>query len=166
MLLRVCPWTSIRRISKQMKMTTNGPTSSDSPNVTRGLTCLTHDVIELTELQMQLLALDVKDSWEASRTAIVLAIVGVSVLTGAIPVALAAFAELLIAYFRLPLAAGYSVAAIFGMVCASACIAIAWIRVRRGLVGLRQSREELRRNIAAVKACVRNYTAENLPAND
>lgn len=136
-----------------METTTNGPSSSESPSVTRSLACLTHDVIELAELQVQLLVLDVNNSWEASRTAIVLVIVGASFLAGAVPVALAALAELLIAHFSWPLAAGYSVAALVGIVCASACIAIAWIRVRRGLVGLKRSREELRRNIAAVKAC-------------
>lgn len=147
-------------------MTTDGQPQTEKPSVANSLSGLTHDVIELAELQAQLFALDVKETSQGTRTALILAVVGACALLGAVPIALTALAELLIAQLSWSSAASYGVATLVGIMLASALLVAAWVRFRSGVVTLKRSRDELSRNLAWVKANLRSRTTRNPTANN
>ena len=88
-------------------MNTNGRTRVEQPNVATSFSELTHDAIELAELQAQLLALDLKETSESTKVSLTLGVVGTCLLLGSIPVALIALAELLIEQLDWSRAAGF-----------------------------------------------------------
>jgi uncharacterized membrane protein YqjE len=134
----------------------NGRYQGTTPNVAQSVSDLTHDVIELTELQSQLFALDVKQSTEKARTTLILAVVGVCVLLGTIPVALLALAAILMYLFEWSAAAANSVAALVGLVIAGGILGVAYSYVKKGLVSMERSRDELKRNVAWLKSSLRD----------
>jgi hypothetical protein len=142
-------------------MSTNGQSRNDSPGVATSFAGLTHDVIELAELQAQLLALDMKSTSRKARTSLVLIVIGVCVLLGTVPVALMTFAELLIQQFGWSNAAGFASATLLGVLLAAGILGAAWARFRAGVVTMQRSREEFNRNIAWVKSSLRNRAQEN-----
>jgi hypothetical protein len=142
-------------------MNTNGKSRTETPNVATSFAGLTHDVIELAELQAQLLALDVKTTSQKSRTSLILAIVGVCLLLGTIPIALVAVAELLIQQFGWSRVAGFASAGLLGAVLSAGILGAAWARFRTGIATMQRSREEFSRNIAWVKSSLRNKAQDN-----
>jgi uncharacterized membrane protein YqjE len=142
-------------------MSTNGRARNDEPNVAASFSELTHDAIELAELQAQLFALDLKQTSQSTRISLMLAVAGVCVLLGATPVALMALAAFLVQQFGWSPAAGYGVAAMVGVAVSVAILAIAWSRFPTGIVTMRRSREELSRNIAWVKSSLRSRAQPN-----
>lgn len=147
-------------------MRTNGRPQTDKPNVADSLGGLTHDVIELAELQAQLFALDVKESTQSTRTALVLAIVGVCVLLGSIPVVLIALAELLVQQLNWSAAVSYGVATLVGIVISVVLLLTAWARFRSGIVTMKRSREELSRNVTWVKSSLRRRATAAPPSEE
>lgn len=147
-------------------MKTNGRPQTDKPNVADSLGGLTHDVIELAELQAQLFALDVKETTQSTRTALMVAIVGVCVLLGSIPVALISLAELLIEQLNWSAAASYGVATLVGIVISVGLLLTAWARFRSGIVTMKRSREELSRNVAWLKSGLRRRATASPPMPD
>jgi hypothetical protein len=142
-------------------MSTNGQSRKESPGVATSFAGLTHDVIELAELQAQLLALDVKSTSQKARTSLVLVVIGVCVLLGTTPVALLTFAELLIQQFGWSRAASFASATLLGALLAAGILGAAWARFRAGVVTIQRSREEFNRNIAWVKSNLRTRAHEN-----
>jgi uncharacterized membrane protein YqjE len=126
-----------------------------TPNVAASVSDLTHDVIELSELQVQLLTLDVKQSVEKARACLVLAVVGACMLLGTIPVALLAFAALLVQGLGWSIAASTAVATFVGLLIAGVVFGVAYSYIKKGLVSFDRSREELRRNVAWLKTTLR-----------
>src|SRR4051812_4411783 len=94
----------------EAKMITNGRVREKEPNVAASFSELTHDVIELAELQTQLFTLDIKNTTQKTRTSLVLAIVGSCFLLGSIPVALIAIAQVFIEQLEWSRAAAFAVA--------------------------------------------------------
>lgn len=137
-------------------MNGNGRYPTKIPNVAASVSELTHDVIELTELQARLLMLDFKKSSERTRTCLILGVVGVCLLLGTIPVALLALAELLVEQLEWSRAAALGVATLVGLALSAIVAAVAWGYVKQGLISLDRSREELNRNIAWLKSTLRN----------
>ena len=142
-------------------MNTNGRVRTDEPNVAASFAGLSHDVIELAELQAELFALDVKDTSQTARTAFILSAAGIVVLLGSIPVALVTFAMVLIEQLGWSNAAGYGTATAAGILLGAGILAAAWARFRRSVITLHRSRDELRRNVAWVKASLRNRAQPN-----
>ncbi len=68
-------------------MITNGRAHAKEPNVATSFSELAHDVIELTELQAQLMVLDVKNATQKTRTSVILGVTAFCMLLGSIPVA-------------------------------------------------------------------------------
>jgi uncharacterized membrane protein YqjE len=135
-----------------------------TPNVAASVSDLTHDVIELSELQVQLLTLDVKQSVEKARACLVLAVVGACMLLGTIPVALLAFAALLAEQLGWSYAAAGAMAAFVGLLIAGVVLGVAWSYIKKGLVSFDRSREELRRNVAWLKSTLRTRGQAVQPA--
>jgi len=140
-------------------MITNGRVREKEPNVAASFSELTHDVIELAELQVQLLGLDMKETTQKTRTSLILAILGVCMLLGSIPVALIALGEFLVEQMGWAQSTGLIVATLVGVVLSLLILAAAWWRLRSGMGTLQRSREELNRNIAWIKASLRSGPA-------
>jgi len=137
-------------------MTTNGHYNGKAPNVAASVSDLTHDVIELSELQAQLLTLDARQSVEKARICLVLAVVGVCMLLGTIPVALLALAALLVQLLEWSIAAAMATSMLVGLAITAAVFAFAYSYIKKGIVSFDRSRQELRRNIAWIKSTLRN----------
>lgn len=133
----------------------NGHPDGKKPNVTEGVTGLTHDVIELAELQVQLLQLDMRQSFDKARTCVILAVVGACLLLGTIPVALLTLAAVLYEQAGWSIAASAGVAALVGLLVTAAILGVAWSYMNKGMVTLERSRDELRRNVAWLKSTLR-----------
>jgi uncharacterized membrane protein YciS (DUF1049 family) len=143
----------------EAKMNTNGRVREEEPNVATSFSGLAHDVIELGELQAQLFAHDVKSTTQKTRTSLILAVVGVCVLLGAIPVLLFALGELISEQTGWPLSAGLAIAAVVGIAISAAILAVAWNRLNVGLSSMQRSRDEFSRNVAWVKSSLRSQTS-------
>lgn len=143
-------------MDNQAKMTTNGRANRNGPSVTASFSELTHDVIELAELQAQLLALDVKETSLSTRTSVLLLIAGMGILLGSIPIALIAFAEVLIEQASWSHALSYAVSTLLGLALSAGLMLTAYSRFKNGVGALRRSREELSRNVAWIKSNLRS----------
>lgn len=139
-------------------MSTDTQTRTKQPNVAASVSGLTHDVIELAELQAQLFSVELKETTQNTRTSLLLGVVGVCILLGTVPVALIALAQLLVEQLGWSQAAGYGVATLVGLAASGAFAAGAYSHFRTGVATMRRSRDELSRNIAWVKSSLRNRT--------
>ena len=137
-------------------MNGNGRLHTKMPDVAGNFAELAHDVIELSELQSQLLMLDLKKSSQRMRTCLILGITGICLLLGTIPVVLLALAQLLAEQLGWSQAAGLAVAALVGLGLAAIVVGAAWAIFRSGLISLERSRNELNRNIAWIKSTLRS----------
>ncbi|HEX3598876.1 MAG TPA: phage holin family protein [Lacipirellulaceae bacterium] len=147
-------------------MSTNGRARSEEPSVATSFSELTHDVIELAELQAQLFSLDLKESSQSTRTSLLFAVVSVCLLLGTVPAALIALAETLVREFGWSAPAGFGVATLTGLLVSAGFGAAAWSRFRAGVVTMRRSRDELSRNVAWIKASLRNRAQGTSTGND
>jgi hypothetical protein len=136
-------------------MTGNGRHNGKIPNVAASVSDLTHDVIELSELQVQLVALDAKYSVQKARTCLVMAVIGAAMLLGTIPVALITIAAVLVETLEWSYAVSAGVATLVGLVITSIVLGLAYGYLKSGLVSFDRSTEELRRNIAWLKSTLR-----------
>ena len=144
----------------ETKMNTNGRIRDEEPNVATSFSGLAHDVIELGELQAQLFAHDVKSTATKTRTSLVLAVVGLCVLLGTIPVLLIALGQFIAEQTGWPQSAGLAIAAVIGIVASAVFMAVARNRLSAGLNSMQQSRDELSRNIDWIKASLRSQPAK------
>jgi hypothetical protein len=147
-------------------MNTDGRVKTERPNVATSFSELTHDAIELAELQAQLLALDIKETSQSTKTSLILAIVGSCLLLGTIPIALIAMAELLIEQLDWSHSASYGVATLVGILVSAGILATAFARFRSGISSMKRSREELSRNIAWIKTSLRSRAGASTAVND
>lgn len=143
----------------------NSNGNSKAPNVAASVSDLTHDVIELAELQTQLFSLDAKQSVSKARACFVMAVVGVAMLLGTIPVALLTVAALLVEQAAWSWAAAAGMATFIGLLITAGVLGVAYAYVKNGLLNFDRSREELRRNLGWVKSTLRTRgSAEKLAA--
>jgi hypothetical protein len=150
----------------QTAMNTNGRKHGTEPSVATSVAGLTHDVIELAELQGQLFALAVKHTTKNVESALVMTVVGACLLIGAVHVGLIALAEFLIAEFGWTKTSGYGVATLIGVVISLGVLGVAWAQLRSGFGALNRSREELKRNIAWIKSNLRSRATANSGTGD
>jgi hypothetical protein len=137
-------------------MNINGRPRTSEPNVAASFADLTHDIIELGELQAQLLVCDVKKTSQNVRTSLVLFIIGIGLLLGCVPIILMTLAELLRWQWDWSPPAAYAVAAFVGLVCCAILLGLGYMKIKTGFEALNRSREELNRNIAWLKSTLRN----------
>jgi len=137
-------------------MITNGRVREKEPNVATSMSELTHDVIELAELQTQLFALDVKSTTRKTRTSLILAVVGICLLLGSIPIGLMAIAYMFIERLAWSQAAGLAVAMLIGLVLSGGFLAAGYAQITKGMGAMKRSRDELSRNIAWIKSNLRS----------
>lgn len=147
-------------------MSTNGRARTNEPNVASSFAGLTHDVIELAELQSQLLAIEARQTAQRTRMSLILATVGVCFLLGSISIALIELAELLLAWTEWPRAACYGISTLVGLALSIGLVVAAWLQFKSGIKQLDRSRDELSRNIAWVKSSLRSRADRNPTAAD
>ncbi len=133
----------------------NGRYPGKTPNVAASVGDLTHDVIELSELQVQLASLDAKQSIANLKTCVVMAVIGAAMLLGTIPVALLAIAAVFVERLEWPYDASIGVATGIGLLLAGTGLAVAYSYVKSGLLSFERSRNELQRNIAWLKSTLK-----------
>jgi hypothetical protein len=144
----------------QTEMSINGKAGAKRVNVVADFSELAHDVIELSELQAKLLALDVKATTRRMRAAIAFAIVGACILLGSVPVVLMIAAEALVEFAAWSRTASTALAAAIGLLLSAIVLAIAWQRLKTMLTAFDRSREELSRNLLWLKTSLqRNSSA-------
>jgi hypothetical protein len=136
-------------------MNGNGKAQTKMPDVAASVSDLTHDVIELSELQAKLLILDVKQTSQNARTCLILGAAGACLLLGTVPVALIFLGELLDG-LGMSRVAGFGVATLVGIALVATLFGLAWWHVKSGMVSLQRSRDELNRNIAWIKSTLRS----------
>jgi hypothetical protein len=147
----------------QAEVNTNGHGKPREPNVAASFTGLAHDAIELAELQARLLKLDAQAAARNSGIGAGLAVVGVCLLLGCVPVALVALGEWFVLQFEWTRASAYAAAAAIGLAAAGGAAAAAWLRVRTALASLQRSRDELNRNLAWIKSSLKRGKTTTSP---
>jgi hypothetical protein len=137
-------------------MSENGRNRTQMPDVAGSVSGLTHDMIELAELQSQLLLLDLKKSTQKTRTCVTLAVIGLCLLLASMPVALAALAALLVEQLEWSQSAALGVATLVGLVMAGIFAGAAYAVARQGILSIERSRDEFNRNIAWIKSTLKD----------
>jgi uncharacterized membrane protein YqjE len=140
----------------EAKMNTNGRIKTDIPDVAGSFSDLTHDVIELTELQSKLLVLDIKKSSQRLQSCAILAVIGVCLLLGTFPVALLALSQVFVQQFAWSQAAALGAATLLGLLLTAAAAGAAWSIFQSGVISLNRSREEFSRNVDWLKSTLKN----------
>lgn len=148
--------------------TMNGTRDSQStapPSPTRevfeGAAEILHDVTELAELQVELLASDVRATIRRSSAALGVLAVGVCGVLGVIPVLLLALAEILMTSFDLNRFASLLIAGGVGTV-ASLIAAYFGVRgIKRSLTSLDNSKTELKKNVKWMKRALRRSSSSH-----
>ncbi len=125
--------------------------TSPARNVARNMADVWHDVVNLSELQVKLTALDAREALEQSRSAILLIAAGCCLALAALPILLAAAALWLIEQTSLTPATAFALAALVGIVFGGGLVVGGWLVLRRGFRGFQRSAGEFSRNIDWLK---------------
>jgi Putative Actinobacterial Holin-X, holin superfamily III len=133
----------------QATMNGNKPPSA-AAGATRNASAVLGEVVALAELQALLLGEDYRESKRRLATAAVALLVGVALLWAALPVALIALAAVL-SDAGLSAAAAYGIAALAAVLVAGTALWWGWRRLHSALGVFARSRDELNRNLAAVR---------------
>lgn len=110
-----------------------------------------HDATELAELQVKLLVTDMNATLRKSSISLFVLTIAGCLLLGLIPIALLAFAELLVHGLGWSRPIALITAAALGLLLATVTGAIGAIRFQRSLTELNNSRAELERNLNWIK---------------
>ena len=145
---------------KKMRVTNrtlNG--APQKPQVLRSLSHLAHNVIELSELQVQLLKTDGDRAVERVKSSIVFAGVSVALLLSSLPVLLLAAAEALIVYAEWNRPLSFLVAAMTSLFACALCAAVGWQKFKQSYGSFSRSSDEFSRNVAWLKSELRGGAA-------
>ena len=142
-------------------MNTNGRThKSNAAPTTRvggGLAGLVRDVMSLAELQLKLLSVDAKEASARIVTPIILLAVGTILALCSIPLGLIAIAQVLHLEAGWHPAVATAVALLIGLVLAGILAFVGYLGLRRCILPMQRSRDELERNIKWLKSALRRY---------
>jgi len=133
-------------------MITNGKPQIKETHMAASFSELARDVVELTELQGKLVAIDAVTAWQRMKGGLLLVVVGACVLLACLPIVLLIGAYALIEFAGWSHTAGMAVAGGGGLVIASMLLAVAYYRLKTMLEPFNRSREELSDNLAWLKA--------------
>jgi hypothetical protein len=129
----------------------NGSATSAANVVAKGMGELTHDIVSLAELQLELFRIDCRKGLKRILSPVALLLVAGIVAVGTVSIALMLVAEFLTQTAGLSRAAAFSIAAMSGFIAAVAIGVVGWSYLR-GVVGVfERSREEFTRNMTWIK---------------
>jgi hypothetical protein len=140
--------------------TVNGSHGRESPAqaLAGNAAALAHDLLTISELQIQLLIADLRRLWRGALWALGAWLVGLGLLAAAMPIALAGIGLWLADATAQTPAAGLLWVALFAVLLMAILIAAGWWQCRRQLAGLQRSRRELQDNLATLKRILSNYS--------
>jgi len=134
---------------------------SPTREVFEGAAEILHDVTELAELQVELLASDIRATIRRSSVALAVLAVGICGILGVIPILLLALAEILTTSFDLSRFASLLIAGGVGTV-ASLIAAFFGVRgFKRSLSSLDNSKTELKKNVKWMKRSLRRSSSSH-----
>lgn len=129
----------------------NGKRPSAAAGVRDGVGDLLHDVVSLSELQAQLLAVDARESIQKAQTPVILLGAGIAVGLGAVPVLLLGLAEALVLLLDWPRAVAYPVSGLVGAALGGGLVYAAWRQAADVIGVFKRSQDELAENIKWIK---------------
>ncbi len=129
----------------------NGAPESVTKSLVRDVGEFAHDVITLTELQGQLFVTDLRECRRRVLVPGIVLLCGIALGLACFPIALAAFALLLIQVFETTYAAGFLLAVVAGAVLSALLSVIGWFQICKHAAVLRRSQHELVRNLRWIK---------------
>ena len=129
----------------------NGSTQSPPKGVAKGMGELTHDIVSLAELQLELFRVDFREGLRRILIPVVLLLFAGIVAVGTVPIALMLVAELLVQTAGLSRAAAFSIAAMSGVIVAVTIGVVGWSYLRGVVRVFERSREELTRSMTWIK---------------
>jgi hypothetical protein len=130
----------------------NGRRTSPPRVVARNLAGLAHDVFALSELQAELLKIDLRHASGTIVRALLLLAVAVAIGLGCVPLLLMGIAYLLVEFAGWTYSLAFSVVAVAGLGLAGVIGLIGWQRLRGSGSALSRSRDEFRENIRWIKS--------------
>lgn len=128
----------------------DGPAPKPAEAMTRNIAGFGHDIVVLTELQLQLLRVDLRESAGKTLVPTGLVVFAGMLAIGCFPVALIAMSYLLIGW-GLPFAGAFGLSALIGLIVAGIVMYIGVRRFQHSLDALQRSREEFSRNLNWIK---------------
>lgn len=114
-----------------------------------------HDLTTLTELQLRLLAVDVRDAKQRSGIAAALLVGGGVLMLGCIPVLLLGAAQLLIEFARWPASAAYACVSVSGLIIGAGIAYGGWKKLTAAAEVLGRSRAELQETLHWIKRALK-----------
>jgi uncharacterized membrane protein YqjE len=114
-----------------------------------------HDLTTLMELQVRLLAVDVRDAKRKSGAAAALLMGGAVLMLGCIPVLLLGIAQLLIEFAQWPASGAYACVSMVGLLMGGAVGYGGWRKLMAAAGILGRSREELLETLQWIKRALR-----------
>ena len=118
------------------------------------------DLTSLTELQLRLLAVDVRDAKQRSGVAAALLVGGGILMLGCIPVLLLGIAQLLIEFAQWPASGAYACVSVAGLLIGGGVGYAGWRKLMSAAGTLSRSREELVETLQWIKRALRPGAAE------
>ena len=129
----------------------NGSTQSPPNGVAKDMGELTHDIVSLAELQLELSRVDCREGLRRILIPVALLLFAGIMAVGTVPITLILVAELLVQTAGLSRAAAFSIAAMSGVIVALAIGVVGWSYLRGVVRVFERSREELTRNMTWIK---------------
>lgn len=114
------------------------------------------DLVELTELQLQLLSADFRESQRGITVSTMAIVAGAILALGCVPVALAALALVLMTVTGVSAAVASLIALLTGLIVALGLLWFGWSELRRSVGHFRRTRDEVVRNFRWLKKTLRH----------
>ena len=144
----------------------NGSPQTASKGLARDVGEFAHDVFTLAELQGQLFVADVQECSQRVFVPGLLLIGGVALGLSCFPFALAALALWLIQVFKISYAAGFLMAVVVGAVVSALLCVTGVFLIRKRVVVLQRSQQELVRNLRWIKKVLERNRAKRGSSTD
>jgi hypothetical protein len=129
----------------------NGSAHSGAKGLARDVGEFAYDVFTLAELQAQLLVADMQECGQRVRVPGLILLFGMALGVACFPIALAAFALIIVEVFATSYATGFLIAAVAGAALSTLLCAIGWYQFRARVAVLGRSQQALVRNLRWIK---------------
>jgi len=120
----------------------------------RSATILAQDAMRLADLQIQLLVLDITEFWYRARFGIALAVIGIAILLGTLPIFILSIAEFVHANSQLSEAASEGIVAVIAVGMGGIALWASLRRLTQAGESLQHSQVELRANIDWLRSVI------------
>lgn len=138
---------------------------SPAADVGSNVADFSHDLISLTELQIQLFAVDVREGTSHSVIPVVLIVAGLILALGAVPVLLLGVAWALVHYAELSQEVALLATGLTALVIAGLMAWVGWRRMQSALSIFTRSQHELKENIYWIKQALKRRSTRRAAAS-